>query len=112
MPAKGTSTERMSGMAIKIDRQDATLAVAVDGRLDTLSAPKLDALLDDAALEGVSTLVFDFGDLSYISSAGLRVMVRVGKDLREKGDVVVKDANEDVKSIFEVTGFDEFFAFE
>lgn len=99
-------------MAIKADRQDATLTVAVSERLDTLSAPKLDAMLDDAALEGVDTLVIDFGMLSYISSAGLRVMVRVGKALEGKGSLVIKGANEEVMSIFEYTGFDGYFTFE
>jgi anti-sigma B factor antagonist len=80
------------------------LTVALDGRLDTTTAPQLDDELK-TALNGVTKLDFDLGKLEYISSAGLRVLLSAQKVMNKQGEMVVKNANEEIKEIFEVTGF-------
>ena len=79
--------------------------IAVSGRLDTNTAPQLEAELK-TSLNGVSDLMIDFSELDYISSAGLRVLLSAQKQMNaQKGNMAVTGANEIVKEIFEVTGF-------
>ncbi len=80
------------------------LTVALDGRLDTTTAPQLDDELKNA-LNGVTKLDFDLAKLEYISSAGLRVLLSAQKVMNKQGEMVVKNASEEIKEIFEVTGF-------
>ncbi|MBQ7431240.1 STAS domain-containing protein [Butyrivibrio sp.] len=80
------------------------LTVALDGRLDTTTAPQLDDELK-TALDGITKLDFDMANLEYISSAGLRVLLSAQKVMNKQGEMVVKNANEEIKEIFEVTGF-------
>ena len=80
------------------------LTVALDGRLDTTTAPQLDDELK-IALDGITKLDFDLANLEYISSAGLRVLLSAQKVMNKQGEMVVKNANEEIKEIFEVTGF-------
>lgn len=80
------------------------LTVALDGRLDTTTAPQLDNELK-TALDGITKLDFDLANLEYISSAGLRVLLSAQKVMNKQGEMVVKNANEEIKEIFEVTGF-------
>ena len=80
------------------------LTIALDGRLDTTTAPQLDDELK-SALGGVTKLDFDLSKLEYISSAGLRVLLSAQKVMNKQGEMVVKNANEEIKEIFEVTGF-------
>ena len=92
-----------------IDRkiEDGTLTLAVSGRLDTNTAPDLEAAVK---LEGVAALVFDFAGLEYISSAGLRILLAAKKSLMASGgEMSVVNANESVKSVFEITGCSEIF---
>lgn len=78
------------------------LTVALDGRLDTTTAPQLDDELK-TALDGITKLDFDLANLEYISSAGLRVLLSAQKVMNKQGEMVVKNANEEIKEIFEVT---------
>jgi anti-sigma B factor antagonist len=80
------------------------LTVALEGRLDTTTAPQLDDELK-TALGGITKLAFDLTKLEYISSAGLRVLLSAQKVMNKQGEMVVKNANEEIKEIFEVTGF-------
>ena len=80
------------------------LKVILEGRLDTTTAPQLEAALGEA-LSGVIALTFDFAKLEYISSAGLRVLLSSQKVMNKQGKMVVKNVSEEVKEIFEVTGF-------
>ncbi len=81
------------------------LEVVLEGRLDTLTAPELDQDLKDS-LDQVSDVVFDMKGLEYISSSGLRTLLSVKKKLYNKGNVKIVNANDLVKEVFEVTGFD------
>ncbi|MBR4332486.1 MAG: STAS domain-containing protein [Clostridia bacterium] len=80
------------------------LTVALEGRLDTVTAPELDADLK-TSLEGVDSLILDLTELAYISSAGLRVLLSAHKAMSGKGGMKVVHANEIVREVLEVTGF-------
>jgi len=82
------------------------LTVSLGGRLDTVTAPELDSELK-ASLDGVSALTFDFAELEYISSAGLRVLLSAQKAMNGKGEMQVMNVNETIMEIFEVTGFSD-----
>ncbi len=80
------------------------LTISLEGRLDTTTAPALDEELKNS-LSGVKNLVFDFKDLEYISSAGLRVLLSAQKIMNKQGEMVVKNVCEEIMEVFEVTGF-------
>lgn len=88
-----------------IKNQNGTeLNIELIGRLDTTTAPELDNELK-TALEGVDKLVFDFTKLEYISSAGLRVLLAAQKVMNKQGEMILTNVNDDVKEVFEITGF-------
>lgn len=80
------------------------LTVKLEGRLDTTTAPGLEAELKKRIKE-VEKLVFDFEKLEYISSAGLRVLLSAQKVMNRQGSMVIQNVNENVMDVFEVTGF-------
>ena len=80
------------------------LTIALEGRLDTTTAPQLDDELK-SALDGVTKFDFNFEKLEYISSAGLRVLLSAQKVMNKQGSMVIKNVNEEIQEIFEVTGF-------
>lgn len=98
-------------MNIEMTQDGSVLTVALEGRLDTRTAPELDAAVK-ASIEGITDLVFDLTGLEYISSAGLRVLLSSQKTMNKQGTMVVKNVNEDVNDIFEVTGFSEILTIE
>ena len=91
-------------MNILKTREGGKLTVALEGRLDTTTAPQLETELR-AALDGVSDLTFDLAALDYISSAGLRVLLSAQKVMNKQGEMLVRNASADLMEIFEVTGF-------
>lgn len=91
-------------MQINKTNDNDKLTIALEGRLDTLTAPQLDAEIQ-GKLDGVKSLVFDFNKLDYISSAGLRILLMAQKIMNKQGSMVVKNASPAIKEIFEVTGF-------
>ena len=91
-------------MQITKTNENNVLTIALEGRLDTLTAPQLDSEIQ-GKLDGVKSLVFDFKKLDYISSAGLRILLMAQKVMNKQGNMVVKNASSAIKEIFEVTGF-------
>ncbi len=91
---------------MKIDKSlnGTALEIALEGRLDTTTAPELEQALK-ASLDDTETLTLDFSKLDYISSAGLRVLLSAHKIMGKKGGMKVVNANEMVKEVFDVTGF-------
>lgn len=84
--------------------QDGILTVALDGRLDTMTAPELErSIMED--IEGVTELTIDMKELDYISSAGLRVLLGAQKTMNSQGKMTVKEPNEVIREIFDDTGF-------
>ena len=98
-------------MTITKNQNGATLAIALTGRLDTVTAPELEKELN-ASLNKAESLVLDFTDLSYISSAGLRVLLSAHKIMSRKGGMKVLHINEIVQEVFEVTGFSDILTIE
>ena len=82
------------------------LTVALTGRLDTVTAPELEAVLK-TSIDGVTALKIDIKALEYISSAGLRVLLSAQKIMNKQGEMKVLHANETIMEIFEVTGFSD-----
>lgn len=82
------------------------LNITLDGRLDTTTAPRLEAELT-TGLDGVKALTFDMTNLAYISSAGLRVLLKAQKVMNKQGKMTIRNAGSEILEIFEVTGFDE-----
>lgn len=81
------------------------LNITLEGRLDTSTAPELEQTCA-TSLEGVETLILDFEKLDYISSAGLRVLLNLQKTMNSKsGEMIIKNANESIKEVFDITGF-------
>ena len=88
------------------------LTVALEGRLDTLTAPELEESLS-SALEGIKELVLDLSGLEYLSSAGLRVVLSTFKTVSAaEGKMTICNANEMVSKVFELTGFGNIVAIE
>ncbi len=91
-------------MTISKNLEGEKLTILLDGRLDTTTSPALEAELKDA-LTGITELVFDFEKLEYISSAGLRILLANQKIMNKQGSMVIKNVNEVIAEVFEVTGF-------
>ena len=83
---------------------DTKLTVALEGRLDTTTAPELEQSLQES-ISDASELVMDFEKLEYISSAGLRVLLSAQKIMNKQGSMKVVHVNETIMEILEVTGF-------
>lgn len=91
-------------MEIRKMQEGTALTMKLEGRLDTTTAPRLEAELK-GNISGVTELVFDFTELEYISSAGLRVILSAQKVMNRQGSMVIRHVNENVMDVFEVTGF-------
>ncbi|MBR3081399.1 MAG: STAS domain-containing protein [Clostridiales bacterium] len=87
------------------------LKIILEGRLDTTTAPQLEAELN-SALSGVTALKFDLEKLDYISSAGLRVLLSSQKTMNKQGTMVISGVSPEVKEIFDVTGFSDILTIE
>ena len=92
-------------MTINMNRDGDALTVSLEGRLDTTTAPKLESELRPALADGVAELTIDLADLDYVSSAGLRVLLSAQKIMNRQGEMTVRNVNDDVMEVFEVTGF-------
>ena len=91
-------------MTIEKNLNGTELTVTIVGRLDTTTAPELETALKES-FEGVEKLVLDFAGLEYLSSAGLRVLLAAQKVMNKQGEMIIKNVNDTINEIFEVTGF-------
>jgi len=91
-------------MTIQKTMNGTELTIALTGRLDTTTAPQLEKELK-ASIAGVETLILDFAALDYLSSAGLRVLLTAQKIMNKQGKMVIRNVNETIAEVFEVTGF-------
>lgn len=90
---------------------DTKLSVALEGRLDTTTAPEFEAALNES-IANVSELIIDLEKLEYISSAGLRVLLSAQKTMNKQGSLVIRNASDEIKEIFDVTGFSDILTIE
>ena len=91
-------------------REDNALTLALEGRLDTTTAPELETVLNEQ-LGDATELVFDMKELEYISSAGLRVLLSTQKRMNRRGSMKVVGVSETIMDIFEITGFCDILTF-
>ena len=84
--------------------ENGSAVFALEGRLDTVTAPELEKELKES-LDGIAELTLDFEKLEYISSAGLRVLLSAQKVMNKQGKMVIRGASEEIMEIFDVTGF-------
>lgn len=99
-------------MSLKIEKknEDSTVLL-LSGRLDTATAPELETEIS-GILPNAESLVLDMENLEYISSAGLRVILKTHKALEPKGGLKLRNVPESVKEVFDITGFSDFLAVE
>ncbi len=88
-----------------------TLNIALEGRLDTTTAPQLEAELKQSIADSTE-LNLDFAKLEYISSAGLRVLLAAQKVMNKQGKMVIRNVNDVISEVFEVTGFADILTIE
>ena len=98
-------------MTITKTQSGSALTLALEGRLDTVTSPELEAELKES-LNGAESLTLDFSKLDYISSAGLRVLLSAHKAMSGKGGMKVTHVNEIVQEVFDVTGFSDILTIE
>lgn len=98
-------------MTINKNSEGTKLTLSLEGRLDTVTTPALEAELKQS-LNDVTELVFDFSTLEYISSAGLRVLLAAQKTMNKQGNMVIRHVNENIMEVFEVTGFIDILSIE
>ena len=96
---------------IKKTVEGSKVTFALSDRLDTTTAPLLEQEIK-SSLDGVTELILDLEELAYISSAGLRVLLSAQKIMNNQGEMIVRNANETVMEIFEVTGFSDILTIE
>lgn len=98
-------------MTIEKKINGAALTLSLSGRLDTTTAPQLEAEVKEG-LAGVQHLALDFAAVDYLSSAGLRVLLAAQKIMNKQGDMVVCNVNATIREIFDVTGFSDILTIE
>ncbi len=91
--------------------EEGKAAFALEGRLDTVTAPDLERELK-ATLDGVSELTMDLEKLEYVSSAGLRVLLSAQKVMNRQGRMKLVNVSDTIMEIFEVTGFSDILTIE
>ncbi len=98
-------------MEISKKKEESKLTLGLSGRLDTLTAPQLEAVIQNE-LDGVTDLVLDLKDLVYVSSAGLRVFLLGQKTMNKKGSMTLCNVCDDIKEVLTITGFADIFTIE
>ena len=81
------------------------LIINIEGRLDTNSSSDLEKEVEN--LNGIDSLIFDFKELEYISSSGLRILLTCQKKMNLQGKMIIKNVNSSIMEIFEITGFSD-----
>lgn len=91
-------------MTIEKKKNGTELEMLLSGRMDTNTAPQFEEEMKNS-VEGVKKLILNFENLEYISSAGLRVILSAQKIMNKQGEMIVRNVNEVVSEVFEITGF-------
>ena len=98
-------------MTIQKTIEGSAMTLGIEGRLETTTAPSLEEVIRNE-LEGITEITFDFSQLEYISSAGLRVILAAQKIMNNQGSMRVTGANDIVMEVFELTGFADIITIE
>ena len=108
-PAANLSSK--SSLKIDVKKDGAEYTFLLEGRLDTITSPDLESEINKATPDAAK-LILDLAKLDYISSAGLRVLLGAAQAMDGKGDMVVRDLNQSVREVFDLTGFSNLFHIE
>ena len=106
-----SSSAGNSYLKISMTKDGAEYTFLLDGRLDTITSPELDAKINEV-IGDAKKLILDLSNLEYISSAGLRVLLGALQIMENKGEMVVRNLTEPVREVFELTGFSRLFNIE
>lgn len=98
-------------MQISTEKENSKLTVTVSGRIDTATAPELEKYVFDH-MEGITEMALDLADVEYVSSAGLRALLQIHKNMSKQGKLKLLNINTAVKEIFDMTGFSRIFTIE
>ncbi|MBE6100121.1 MAG: STAS domain-containing protein [Anaerovibrio sp.] len=98
-------------MEIKKEQNGENLKISLIGRLDAVTATNLDKVVQND-LTGIKDLVMDFKELVYVASAGLRVLLMAQKKMNKQGSMKIINVSDDVKDVFDMTGFLDFLNIE
>lgn len=98
-------------MTVTKSENGTELMIAIEGRVDTSTAPQLEKEIKDS-IGSVTKLVFDFAKVEYISSAGLRVLLSAQKVMNKQGEMIIANCSEGIMEIFEITGFTDILTIE
>ena len=98
-------------MKIEMKRNAQEMMIAVEGRLDTITAPTLEKEINEN-IQDIETLILDFSGLEYISSAGLRVLLSTQKKMQKRGTMKVINVGAEIMDVFEMTGFADILTIE
>jgi anti-sigma B factor antagonist len=98
-------------MVIMKRAEGSLLVLGLEGRLDSASAPQLECELS-TSLTGVKDLVFDLEKLEYMSSAGLRLLLGTQKIMAKQGSMKLIHVNQEIKDVFDITGFSDILTVE
>lgn len=99
-------------MEIKVIEEGKPCVVALVGRLDTNTSPKLEEFAGNLYEKGVNDIAVDMAECPFVSSAGLRVIVAMQKRAATSGSLVFRNVQSEVMEVFEMTGFDNILTFE
>ena len=100
-----------SHLKISVSNEGAEYTITLEGRLDTITSPDLEAKVNEAVGDA-NKLILDLAKLEYISSAGLRVLLGALQAMEGKGDMVVRNLTQSVSEVFDLTGFSNLFNIE
>ncbi|MBQ2604861.1 MAG: STAS domain-containing protein [Acutalibacteraceae bacterium] len=95
-------------MNIKKTIKGKKMIIALDGKLDTNTAPQLEAAIREGE-DSITVLEFDFANLQYMSSAGLRVLLSAQKIMNNQGEMIIRNVSGEIMDIFDITGFIDIF---
>ena len=98
-------------MQIATVKEDSKLTLTVSGRIDTVTAPELEKFALDH-MEGITEMALDLADVEYVSSAGLRALLQIHKDMSKQGKLKLLNIMPSVKEIFDMIGFSRIFTIE
>ena len=93
-------------MEIVKSKKEGILSLRISGRLDTTTAPELEAVLKEE-LTDIKELDLDFESLDYVSSAGLRILLQTQKTMNTLGKMEIRNVNDSVMEVFDITGFSD-----
>lgn len=98
-------------MTINKNAEGNSLTISIEGRLDTMTSPQLEAELKQS-IDGVRALTFDFSGVEYVSSAGLRVLLAAQKIMNRQGSMKLIGVSDEIMEVFEITGFSDILTLE